>query len=79
MARYRVGEGGIRVTTRGGAVYSLPPGTVLDELPVRYEGKLIAEQLDEAPAESLLTNPIFRKRLKNYERQVIRPPEDKSL
>lgn len=69
MARYRVGEGGIRVTTSGGAVYSLPPGAVLDEIPQRYEGKLIVEELDEAP-------PL--KAVHGYANKMLHPVEDKA-
>ncbi len=59
---WRVGEGGIRVTTSGGAVYSLPPDTVLEEMPDRYEGKL---------------HLIEVKHVHGYENKVIRPAEDK--
>jgi hypothetical protein len=76
MPRYRVGSEGLRViTTRG--IYSLPPGTVLDEIPERYEGKLEVVELDEAP--NLLDRPVFRKRLRGYADKRIRPAEDKSL
>jgi hypothetical protein len=64
MARYRVGEEGVRVTTASGAVYSLPPGVVVDELPDRYEGTL---------------EVIEWKAVEGYENKVIRPAEDKSL
>jgi hypothetical protein len=64
MPRYRVGEGGVRVTTARGAVYSLPPGAVVDELPDRYEGTL---QVVEWTA------------IDGYDTKVIRPAEDKSL
>jgi hypothetical protein len=70
MARYRVGEEGVRVTTASGAVYSLPPGAVVDELPDRYEGTLEVLELDEVP-------PL--KVVGGYENKVIRPAEDKSL
>lgn len=48
MARYRVGEGGLRVITARGT-YSLPPGVVLDELPERYNGTLVVLNLDNLP------------------------------
>jgi hypothetical protein len=70
MARYRVGEGGVRVTTASGAVYSLPPGAELAEIPDQYEGKLEVLELDEAP-------PL--KVVGGYADKMIRPAEDKSL
>ncbi len=66
MARYRVGEGGVRILPVRGAPYSLPPGVVLDELPARYEGKLEVIELDELP-----------KREHGYSDKMIRPAEDK--
>jgi hypothetical protein len=65
MARYRVGEGGVRVMRPNGT-YSLPPGAVLDELPERYEGTLEVVEWDEPKA------------VHGYETAVIRPAEDKS-
>ena len=47
MARYRVGEGGLRVGLPDGVVSYLAPGTVLTEIPDHYEGKLIVDALDE--------------------------------
>lgn len=66
MARYRVGEGGLRVTTARGS-YSLPPGVVLDEIPASYEGTLTVEALDE----------IEPKQIGGYENKMLRPAEDK--
>lgn len=66
MARYRVGEGGVRVIS-GRGTYSLPPGTVLEEIPHQYEGKLETIEWDEP------------KRVDGYQTAVIRPAEDKSL
>ena len=68
MARYRVGAEGLRVITARGT-YSLPPGTVLDEIPHQYEGQLIAEQLDE----------IEPKQVHGYQNKRLTPAEDKSL
>lgn len=67
MARYRVGEGGVRVI-RPNVTYSLPPGVVLDELPERYEGTLEVVEMDELP-----------KAVHGYPDKMIRPTEDKSL
>lgn len=67
MARYRVGEGGVRILPERGAPYSLPPGVVLDELPARYEGSLAVVEWDDA------------KRLAGYADKAIRPAEDKGL
>lgn len=64
-ARYRVGEGGLRVVTPRGAAYSLPPGAVLDEIPYRYQGTLTLVEWDEP------------KRLGGYEDKRLRPDEDK--
>lgn len=61
--RWRVGEGGIRVTTTRGT-YSLPAGAVLDEIPTQYEGTL---------------EVIEWKRLDGYEDKMLRPAEDKGL
>lgn len=64
-ARYRVGEGGLRVVTSGGAAYSLPPGAVLDEIPHSYQGSLTLIEWDEP------------KRLDGYEDKRLWPGEDK--
>jgi hypothetical protein len=61
-----VGAEGLRVITARGT-YTLPPDVVLDEIPERYEGKLIAEELDE----------IEPKRVGQYEDKMIRASEDK--
>jgi hypothetical protein len=66
-----VGAEGLRVTTARGT-YTLPPDVVLDEIPERYEGKLIAEELDE----------IEPKQVHGYENKARfagRDYEDKSL
>lgn len=65
--RWRVSAEGLRVITARG-IYSLPPGTVLDELPDHYEGRLEAFEWD---------GPPVRKRLDGYQTAVIRPAEDK--
>jgi hypothetical protein len=78
MARYRVGEGGVRILPARGAPYSLPPGVELDEIPHQYEGTLEVVALDEVQSVGLLDRPVFRKRLGGYEDKVIRPAEDKA-
>jgi hypothetical protein len=70
MARYRVGEEGLRVTTASGAVYSLPPGAEIAEIPDQYDGTLEVLELDEVP-------PL--KVVGGYADKMIRPAEDKSL
>lgn len=65
-ARYRVGEGGLRVTTPRGT-YSLPPGAVLDEIPHRYEGTLTLIEWSEP------------KHIDGYEDKRLMPAEDKRL
>lgn len=60
--RWRVGKGGLRVITARDS-YSLPAGTVLDELPERYEGTL---------------EVVEWKRLDGYADKMLRPAEDKS-
>ena len=63
MVQYRVSKDGVTIINRDGGRYSLPPGTVLDELPDRYEGKL--ELIPETKQEH------------GYQNKVIRPAEDK--
>jgi hypothetical protein len=67
MTRYRVGSEGVRVIRPNGS-YSLPPGTVLDDLPEHYEGTLEMIEGDDPP-----------KRRKGYADKAVRPAEDKSL
>lgn len=64
-ARYRVGDGGLRVTSPRG-VYTLPPGAVLDEIPNQYEGTLTLVEWDEP------------KRVDGYEDKRLRPAADKA-
>ena len=40
MPQYRVGKDGVLIIQPDGGRFSLPPGTVLDEIPEGYEGKL---------------------------------------
>ncbi|HEX5164236.1 MAG TPA: hypothetical protein VFV93_02470 [Thermomicrobiales bacterium] len=74
MPLYRVGGDGIRVINPDGSGYSLPTGTVIDEIPNQYEGTLI-----EVEGDSLLDRKPFQKRVRNYADKMIRPAEDKSL
>jgi hypothetical protein len=69
MARYRVGEEGLRVITSRGT-YSLPPGAEIAEIPDQYDGTLEVLELDEVP-------PL--KVVGGYADKMIRPAEDKSL
>lgn len=69
MARYRVGAGGLLVTDRNGRVSVLAPGTVLDAIPLAYDGKLEPIDLDTLPAE--------RKRIDWYADKRLSSDEDK--
>lgn len=62
-ARYRVTDEGLRVINPDGSSYSLPPGTVLDEIPHKYEGSL---------------EVIAWKRLDDYEDKMLRPAATKA-
>lgn len=64
MSQYRVGSEGVRIINPDGGGYSLPPGTVIDEMPAHYEGSL---------------ELIKSKEVHGYADKMIRPAEDKSL
>lgn len=59
---WRVGSGGLRVINPDGSEYRLPPGIVLDEVPISYEGTLTVVVWGERPG---------------YSDKMLRPAEDK--